>query len=216
MKTNLARCSIFLLALSSQAFAHRLDEYLQATLVSLGKDRIEVEMRLIPGVAVAPFVLAAIDRNGDGVISSAEESAYLEQVLRDVSVKLDGAALPLRAIRQVFPSVQDMREGRGEIQMEFVAAIRRNVAAQSLVVENKHQSRIAAYLVNAVTPSDPDIRITAQSRNYQQSSYRLDYSQVSPPSGPLSLVSWPGQRVWLLALGLLMTTRLTFLWRRRA
>jgi hypothetical protein len=210
------KTSLFLLALSAQAFAHRLDEYLQATLISLGKDGIEVDMRLTPGVAVAPFVLATIDRNGDGVISSEEQSAYVDQVLCDVSITLDGDPLPLRAARQIFPGIQDMREGRGEIQMEFVADTpRANVASRSLVIDNKHQSRIAAYLVNAVAPSDPDIRITAQSRNYQQSSYRLDYSQASTPTSPLSLASWSGQRVWLLALSLLMTTRLTVLWRRR-
>ena len=147
-------------------------------------------MRLIPGVAVAPFVVATIDRNGDGVISSEEQSAYVKQVLRDVSITLDGEAVLLRAIRQTFPDIQDMREGRGEIHIEFSAAVGRGgVAARSLVIENTHQSRIAAYLVNAVAPSDPDIRITAQRRNYQQSSYRLDYSQVSPPSSLLSLRS---------------------------
>lgn len=215
MKTNLACCSAIILALSTQAFAHRLDEYLQATLVSLGKDRIEVEMRLTPGVAVSSFVLATIDRNGDGVISSEEQSAYVAQVLRDVSITLDGDALALNPTRQIFPSIQDMREGRGEILMEFVATIRPgDVASRSLVIENKHQSQIAAYLVNAVAPSDPDIRITAQSRNYQQSSYRLDYSQVGPKSGRLSLASWPSQPVWLVAVALLMTTRLRFLWRQ--
>jgi hypothetical protein len=168
-------------------------------------------MRLTPGVAVAPFILATIDRDGDGVISNAEQSAYVDQVLRDVSMTLDGNALTLRPTRQIFPGIQDMREGRGEIQMEFIADIpRANVAERSLVVENKHQSRIAAYLMNAVAPYDPDIRITAQNRNYQQSSYRLDYSQASP----LSLASWPSQQAWLLALALLMTARLTFLWRQ--
>ena len=43
-------------------------------------------MRLIPGVAVFSFVLASIDTNGDGVISEAEQRAYAERVLRDVSL----------------------------------------------------------------------------------------------------------------------------------
>ena len=46
-----------------------------------------------------------------------------------------------------------------------------------LIFENHHESRIAAYLVNCLVPRDPDIRITAQNRNYQQSFYQLDYGR---------------------------------------
>ena len=38
--------------------AHRLDEYLQATLISVEKDRVQAPMRLVPGVAVSSFVLS--------------------------------------------------------------------------------------------------------------------------------------------------------------
>ena len=31
------------------AFAHRIDEYLQATLLTVEKDRVQASMRLIPG-----------------------------------------------------------------------------------------------------------------------------------------------------------------------
>ena len=34
------------------AFAHRLDEYLQATTVSLDKEHVGLELRLTPGAAV--------------------------------------------------------------------------------------------------------------------------------------------------------------------
>ena len=43
-------------------------------------------MRLSPGVVVTPILSATIDRNGDGVISAAEEAAYTERLLRDVSL----------------------------------------------------------------------------------------------------------------------------------
>jgi hypothetical protein len=211
---NPAQLSFILLALSGQVFAHRLDEYLQATMISLGQDRIAVEMRLSPGIAVAPFVIATIDRDGDGAISSTEEMACVEQLLRNISMSLDGDILALHLVSKTFARVQDMREGRGEILLEFFADIpRRDRGARKLLFENNYQRQIAAYLVNAIAPSDPDIRIRAQTRNFQQSSYRLDYSQARTSSGPLSTSSWFGQRAWLVALALLITTRFAFLWR---
>jgi hypothetical protein len=211
-----AQVSLVLLLLSGQVFAHRLDEYLQATMISLGKDRIAVEMRLSPGVAVAPFVIATIDRDGDGAISSQEETACVRQVLDNVSMSLDGDVLALHLVSKMFAGVKDMREGRGEILLEFFADIpRQGIGARKLLFENNYQRQIGAYLVNSTVPSDPDIRITAQARNFQQSSYRLDYSQARASSRPLSLASWSGQRAWLIALAVLITTRCTFLWRQR-
>jgi hypothetical protein len=210
MRINPALLSFVALALPGPLLAHRLDEYLQATTISVEKDRISVEMRLSPGVAVTPFVLATIDRNGDGVISPTEEAGYVEQLLGDISLKLDGDVLPLRLVSKTFPRVEDMREGMGEIRLTFLAAVpRQNVSARQLIFENSHEKRIAAYLVNAIVPSDTDLRITAQSRNFQQSSYRLDYSQAGG-------ASWSGQRAGLMALALLMAVRFAYSWWRRA
>jgi hypothetical protein len=61
------------------AFAHRIDEYLQATILSLEPDRVEASMRLIPGMLVSQSVIAAIDANGDGAFSESEERAYAER-----------------------------------------------------------------------------------------------------------------------------------------
>ena len=51
------------LTLRVPGFAHRLDEYLQATMLSVGKDHMNAFMRLVPGVAVSSRVLAEIDIN---------------------------------------------------------------------------------------------------------------------------------------------------------
>jgi len=206
MRINPALFSFVILAFPAPSLAHRLDEYLQATTISIEKDRIAVEMRLSPGVAVAPFVLSTIDRNGDGVISAIEEADYVRQLLQDISLTLDGDVLALRLVSKTFARVEDMREGMAEIYLTFFAAVpRQDVTARQLIFENSHQKRIAAYLVNAIVPSDPDIRITAQSRNFQQSSYRLDYSQAGGES----------QHAWLLALAVLMAVRFGYLWWRR-
>ena len=58
------------------ADAHRLDEYLQGTRISIEPGCIRVEMNLTPGAAVAESVIAAIDQDRDGEISSVESAAY--------------------------------------------------------------------------------------------------------------------------------------------
>jgi hypothetical protein len=216
MRISPVLLSLALLAFPRPSFGHRLDEYLQATTISLEKDRIALEMRLSPGVAVAPFVIAAIDRNGDGVISPAEEATYVAQLLGDVTLTLDGDALPLHLTSKVFASVQDMREGLGEIHLEFWADVpRQDIGARKLLFENGHLKQIAAYLANAIVPADPDLRITGQTRNFQQSSYRLDYTQVRISLSSFSWASWSRQQAWLIAVALLMTTRFVWLWWRR-
>ena len=62
----------FLLA-DRAAWAHRIDEYLQATILSLEANRVNASMRLIPGVQAAPSVIAMIDANYNGVFSENEE-----------------------------------------------------------------------------------------------------------------------------------------------
>jgi hypothetical protein len=66
------------LLLSKAASAHRIDEYLQATIFSLGENRVQASMRMIPGIQVSASVIAAIDANGDGDFSEAEKRAYAE------------------------------------------------------------------------------------------------------------------------------------------
>ena len=65
-----------LLAFPSAVFAHRDDQYLQATLVAIEPSGVRLQINLTPGVAVAEQVLAQIDRDRDGVISKNEAAAY--------------------------------------------------------------------------------------------------------------------------------------------
>ena len=97
MKMRLATAGAILLSVGMPLSAHRLDEYLQATTISVEEDRVQGEIRLTPGVAVSPIVLAKIDTNADDVISEAEQRAYAEAVLRDLSLTIDGDRLRLRA-----------------------------------------------------------------------------------------------------------------------
>jgi len=183
MKARLL-ASVILLAFGGAAFAHRLDEYLQATTLSVEKDRVSAQIRLTPGVAVFPALLARIDANADGAISDAERRTYAERVMGDLSLEVDGTPVRLRLVSSRAATVQQMKEGRGAIELEIEATVPCGGHQRRLVFENRHDRRIAAYLVNSLVPRDPDIRITAQTRNYEQSEYQLEYVDASASRRP--------------------------------
>jgi hypothetical protein len=110
------------------------------------KDRVQAQIRLTAGVAVFRKVLANIDTNADGVISEAEQRAYAERVLRDLSPTIDGDRLRLRLVSSKFAKTEKMKEGRGEIQLEFDADVPRGGPNRRLIFENQHQRRIAPIL----------------------------------------------------------------------
>jgi hypothetical protein len=214
MKTTLSAALILLLA-ATPAIGHRLDEYLQATLITVGKDRVQAQLRLVPGVAVLPFVLGSIDTDANEAISEVEQDAYAGRVLHDLSLTLDGDRLPLRLVSMRFPKVEEMKQGLGEIQLEFAADVPRGGGKRRLIFENHHQTAIAAYLVNSLVPQDPDIRITAQNRNYLQSFYELDYQQAGGRPAGVFFAGLSGTGAWLGMVVLLLSARLAFLWRQR-
>ena len=169
--------SVFaVLSLALPSFGHRLDEYLQATIFTIEKDRVEAFIRLVPGVAVSSAVLAGIDTNADGNITEVEAQAYAQRLLHDLSLHIDGHSLTPTLVSINVPTFSEMREGLGEIQIDFTAALPAGGSTRKLTFENHHQPRLSAYLVNALVPRDKQIHIAAQNRNSNQSFYELDYS----------------------------------------
>jgi hypothetical protein len=218
MKTNLivAAGIVLLLWLATPVGAHRLDEYLQAMTISIDKDRVSALMRLTPGVAVFPAVMAGIDTDKDGVLSPAEQQAYARRVLGDLALTLDGNRLQLRLISATFPSIDEMKGGLGDIVIVFDADVPPGGPARRLVLENHHQRAISAYLMNCLVPRDPDIQVTGQTRNYEQTVYQLDYTQAGVrPTLPLATASWSAMRLRLGANVLAMLGAIALLWRRR-
>jgi hypothetical protein len=219
MKIRVAHAvmAAILLTAVEPAFAHRLDEYLQGAIIAVEKSRVNVEMTLTPGVAVFPVLIAEIDTNGDGVISTVEQRAYVGRVLRDVSLRIDGRALTPRLVSVEFPSTEEMKRGLGAIRLDFDAVLPRGGLNRKLVFENHHLSRIAAYQVNCLKPSDPDIRIVAQNRNYTQSFYELEYMQPGIRADLLNVVWSSTVRKLLRTIALLLGVALAvaLLWRRR-
>ncbi|MBV9506480.1 MAG: HupE/UreJ family protein [Acidobacteriia bacterium] len=185
-----------MLLLSKAGFAHRIDEYLQATIFSLGQDRVQASMRLIPGIQVSPSVIAGIDANGDGAFSDAEEQAYAQRVLNDLTVTIDGKHATPRLISWSFPQAPQLRDGLGKIHIEYAIDLPSGGLDRSLIVANHHQSATSVYLMNVLIPQDRSVRIVAQKRNERQSLYELDYEQVEPARAS-QLAPWNTFRVWL-------------------
>jgi hypothetical protein len=208
MKRRLIGFAAVVLALGAGVSAHRLDEYLQATLISVEQGRVQVSMRLVPGVAVFSAVIASIDANGDGVISETEQRAYAERVLAELSLTMDGRRLRPTLVSVEFPEIEQMQEGLGEIRIEFVADLPDGGGERHLVLENHHQRGISAYLVNCLVPRDRDLRIVAQKRDERQSFYELDYVQAGGGSSAVSVERWSRIRGWMGRVGFASLFRL--------
>ena len=188
----------FLLAAAKAASAHRIDEYLQATILTLGPNRIDASMRLIPGVLVAPAVIAAIDTDHDGVFSESEMKTYAERVLGDLSITFDGKVTPAQLDAWSVPEASHLRDGLGEIQIQYhVDLPLKNGPSRSLILANHHQNAGSVYLVNVEVPQDPRISVVDQKRNRQQSVYELDYRQKLDGKASSSR---SGLQTWLIGL----------------
>lgn len=191
------------------AGAHRLDEYLQATRLSVSVDRVDLVIDLTPGAAIANKVLAWIDTNGDGRISDAEARAYAEEMLRSVTLKVDGLPAPVELVASSFPEWSDVRLGVGMIRLQAVAKIPPAGAGHHLIsFLNTHRPESGVYLVNALVPDNPSIQLGQPRRDYAQRGMTLDYTV----GGAVSDVP----RTWaLLALAILVGS-LRLALRRRA
>jgi len=196
MRATLVVTGALLLSVATPAFAHRVDEYLQATTISVERDGVRAQVRLTPGIEVFPEVLARIDTDRNGVVSDAGQRRYAERVLGDLSLTIDGERLALHLVSFQFADLDVLRDGRGVIAIDFTAAVPRGGGDRRLVFENHHFRRIAEYLVNGLVPRDPGIRLGAPHRSYDQSVYRLDYSQAGAAVGPLSLDRWSTVAGW--------------------
>jgi hypothetical protein len=171
------------LALPPAASAHQLDEYLQATLVAIEPGGIRLEINLTPGVAVADRLLALIDRDHDGIISTNEALAYAEMLKRDLIVRLDERVIELKLAAFNFPEPSEFRSGWGIIQLEFsVESGPLAAGSHRLTFENRHLPAMSVYLLNAAQPRSGSVQIGKQTRNKNQSLGEIEFTFDRPAS----------------------------------
>jgi hypothetical protein len=150
--------------------------------VAIEPGDIRLLINLTPGTEVAAQVLAQIDRDGDGVISSAEAAAYADALNQDLVVRLDDRPCELTLGDSNIPPPEDLRTGWGIIQLEYRVACGEFAGGpHRLTVQNRHQHNVSAYLCNAAQPKSPALQITAQKRNYNQSTCEIEFTVQGPP-----------------------------------
>jgi len=177
-----------LLALSASPSAHRLDEYLQAARVSLEHARVMLEIDLMPGATIAEAIIDHLDRDGDRKISPLEADSYGQDVLRDIVLELDGRPVALTMADIGVSSLDELRHGIGMIQLRASGDVDPRISMRrELHFKNNHQPGTSVYLVNALLPSDPGIKVVAQIRDAKQREARIQYS-ISP--------RWPKHLYW--------------------
>lgn len=181
---------VFAVALPARSTAHQLDEYLQATRVSLSRNRVVLEIDLIPGATIAPDVIARLDRDRDNAISPIEAAAYGKLVLGDLVLKLDERPVTMTLAHAEVAPIDALRGGIGAIQLRAVGDLEPDVTGRRQVYfRNNHQPTVSVYLVNALVPEDGDVSVTRQSRNATQQEVRIDYNVG---------LRWPVQLLWLV------------------
>jgi hypothetical protein len=182
-----------------RAAAHRLDEYLQATLIGVARNGTDVEIQLTPGVAMLPVLMAVIDQDRDGRFSPDEERTYVGRVVREVELQLDGAPAPLSLIESRFPTVEAMQEGLGTIRIKLHSPR----SGHRLRFENRHLPQVSVYLVNCLAAPSDGLVVTHQERDEAQKSIAFDYSFGASATPPIPL--------WLAAIGILLVARMLIL-----
>lgn len=169
---------------SAQASAHRRDEYLQAARIGVERGRVQIELDLTPGIAIAQHVLSEIDRNQNGFIGADEASAYCARVLGDLRLEVDGRVVRIWMIDRQFPAVEAMGRGEGTIQLQLAAAMPRLAAGNHRVFfVNNHRPEIGVYLANALVPGDDDVAVLEQRRDVEQHRLTIEYVLSNEPQG---------------------------------
>jgi hypothetical protein len=141
--------------------------------------------------------LGALAAEGEGVWSGGELRGYAGRVVGDLSLAVDGAAVGLRVVSVRFRVVGRMWLGWGEIAIELEARVAEGGMSRRLMFENRHQRGVSAYLVNALVPRDPEVRIGEQRRNLDQSRYEVEYTQGRALSGAVPVASWSTVGFWV-------------------
>lgn len=190
---------------ASSLLAHRLDECLQTSFVSVEPGRVGLSVSLTPGVDVVDGFLRIMDADGDGKLTNVEAEAYAEKLRADLSLRIDGNPLTLRPTKAAFPALGELKEGQGILALEFSAAWKADRRGlHRLVFENSHRTNVSVYIANALKPESPRIVIGRQERDFIQSRLAFDFEMirsVAPTSAQILFLGGATALFFWIALG---------------
>ena len=187
--------------------AHRRDEYLQAARLGIEPGRVQIELDLTPGIALADAIIADIDRNRDGRLTADEQRDYATLAISALLIEVDGRRLPVQLSASHFPEVDEMKRGEGVIHLNSSAPIQPLSAGRHrLLFRNGHHAANSVHLANALVPDSDRVAVRAQHRDRDQRELAIDYS--------LSAVTAQANGIWLvggITAGVLLVAFLTFI-----
>ena len=199
-RASSAAVVLALVLASGELSAHRYDELLQAARIGIASQRVEVELSLTPGMAVANGVISEIDRDRDGVLSESERRDYVATVTSAMQLAIDGRPMRAAAVASTFPPVAALRGGDSAIELRLAATLPSLPSGRHRVsFSNAYRGDIAVYLANALVPDDDRITIVNQQRDPEQRATTIDYAIASTASTMLPLWLFaPAAGAWLL------------------
>ena len=183
--------------------AHRRDEYLQAARIAIDPQRVRIELDLAPGIEVADAVIARIDRDRSGSISTDEARSYAAAVRHELWLDVDGQPVHVEVSEPRVPPMAAVRQGEGAIRLELAGTLPRLEAGpHRFRYRNRHRPEISVYLANALVPTSDAVAITGQSRDARQSELIVSYElRDSTLSGTAALVLYTIGAVSLIGAG---------------
>jgi len=202
-------------ASGAQLSAHRLDEFLQAARIAVERDRVQLEMSLTPGTAVADRAIRDIDADRNGVLSREEQQAYAGRVLGALTLRLDSSPpLHLQPAKFRFPDLAALRAGDGAIMIRAEAGVSLlPVGEHRLFFHNQNASGDSVYLANALAPEGDDVSVTGQQCTGNQSEFTIEFVVRAAPAASLRWM-WIALAGAFVLAGLLI--RRPTLWRFRS
>lgn len=181
---------IGLTIVATPAGAHPLDEYIQATYVTVSPGTATVELKLSPGVLVVPSVLTRLDPDGDQQIADTDARAYADDLLRQVTLRVDGTALPLTINDLQVPTYQLTQAGYGTLVVRALAALpaAADGSSHELTVRNANTADNPRFQINAFVSDHTAVTLGPQQRDSEQRQLEVtftlgDSSQSPQPQG---------------------------------
>jgi len=179
---------------TTQVSAHRLDEYLQAARIAIDPERVQIELDLTPGIAVAPRVLDDLDRDRNHAITADETRAYAARVLSEIRLGIDGQLVALELGDVSAAAADALLRGEGAIRLQVRATMPRlRPGKHQLFYRNNHRADIGVYLANALVPASDRVGVLQQRRDIDQQELIVEYKLDDVPA-PGHLPFW-----WVIA-----------------
>jgi hypothetical protein len=167
--------ALALVLLAGAAFAHPVDECMQAAYLKLGPDALELELDLTPGEQVAPQMLGLIDQDQDGQMDQPEAQRYAKRVIEDLSLTVDEQPQTFKLENVMPPSTPVFLAGGGTIKLLARTDLTAEAGSHTFEFRNAHAPVKSGYLANVFVQSG-EVTILEQKRDAKQQTFRVRYS----------------------------------------